>query len=158
MRKNIAIIIICLVFVIFQESFMLEFFGSALNPNLIIALSFSFIFIDDYDPALFTALIGGLLLDFLRVGIVGLSSFLIILLLVFSRWIKKTIFRGVWIQIVMIIVSTIVFKLVINYPDVIYSGKILFSGLLNSTVSSLIFLILNRIRQRYLSIEYRIKA
>ncbi|MFC1756054.1 hypothetical protein ACFLZK_01560 [Patescibacteria group bacterium] len=158
MRKSIAIIIICLVFVIFQESFMLEFFGGAINPNLIIALAFSFMFIDDYRTAMFTALVGGIFLDFLGVGIIGLSSFLLILFLLFSRWIKKTIFRGIWIQIVMIIVSTIVFKLVINYPDMIYSGKILFSGLINSIISSLIFLVLNKIRQRYLSIEYRIKA
>lgn len=158
MRKNIAIIFICLMFVIFQESFMLEFFGSALNPNLIIALSFSFIFVDDYKTAFYAALIGGLFLDFLGVGIVGLSSFILILLLVISRWVKKTMFRGIGMQMVLVVVSTIVFKMVMNFPDMVYSGKILFSGVLNSIMSLLVYMVLKRMGERYLSTEYRIKA
>jgi len=158
MRKNIIITFVCLVFVIFQESFMLEFFGSALNPNLIIALAFSFMFIDDTKRAMFTALIGGLFLDFLGVSIVGLSSFILIVSLGFTAWTKKTVFRGVWTQVVLVIVSTVVFKLLMGYPDIVYSGKLLASGVLNAAISLVFFLVLNKSRQRYLSVEYRIKA
>jgi len=158
MRKNLVIMFVCLIFVIFQESFLLEFFGAALNPNLIIALCFTFIFIDDIDSAMFTALIGGLFLDFLGVSIVGLSSLILILLLVISRWMKKTVFRGIWVQIGLIIGSTIIFKLLMGYPGLVYSNKILFSGFLNSAISLVFYLILSKIRQRYLSTEYRIKA
>ncbi len=158
MSKNITILIICLALAIFQESFLLEFFGAALNPNLIIGLCFAFIFIDDYESALFTALMGGLFLDFLGTSIVGLSSLVLILLLLASKWVKRSVFRGIGFQVGLIIISTIVFKVVLGYPEFAYSSPIFFSGILNSAFSWVTYLVLKRSKQRYLSTEYRIKA
>lgn len=158
MRKNLSILIISLIFVIFQESFMLEFFGSALNPNLIICLCFGFMLIDDYEDALFTAFIGGLFYDFLGVGIVGLTSFILILFLAASQWVKKTIFRGAWVQILFIIITTLFFKVAMTYPDFVYSSRVLMSGVFNVAVALVFYALLEKARKRFLSAEYRIKA
>ena len=158
MRKSIIILILSLIFVIFQESFLLEFFGNALNPNLVISLCFGFMLIDDYHDALFTAFIGGLFYDFLGVGIVGLTSFILIVFLATSRWVRKTIFRGAWVQMIFIIVTTVFFKVVMTYPDFDYSSKILASGVVNALISLIFYVVLEKIRKRFLSTEYRIKA
>jgi len=158
MRKNITILILSLILVIFQESFLLEFFGGALNPNLIIALCFGFMFNEEYDTALFAALIGGLFLDFLSVGIVGMTSIAIIVCLVLSQWVKRTIFMGAWVHIVFVIASTVFYKVIMSYPDFDYNGKILISCIINLVLSLGFYAILRRFKNRFLSTEYRIKS
>lgn len=158
MRKNIGILFTCLIFVIVQESFLFEFFGASLNPNLIIAFCFSFMLMDDYEGALFTAFMGGLFHDFLGVGIVGLSSMILVLALVFSQWVKKTIFRGMWVQALFIVGFTVVYKLLVSLPDINYSFKVLMSGFLNVGLSLLLFSMLKKFKVSFLSTEYRIKA
>ena len=158
MRKNLGILLISLIFVIFQESFMLEFFGSALNPNLIVCVCFAFMLIDDYDGALFTAFMGGLFYDLLGVGVVGLASFILILFLAASQWVKKTVLRGAWVQILFIILATVFFKTALAYPDFVYNTGILVSGVINVFISILFYGLLIKIKNRFLSTEYRIKA
>jgi len=158
MRKYLFITVLNLIIILIQESFSWEFFGNALNPNFIIAICFAFIIIDDHQGALYSAFIGGLWLDLAGVGVVGLSSFTLVFLLALAIWVKRVLFKGTWFQVLMVIASTIIFKLVMNYPDLTYSWKLFFSGLLGALVSLGFYLILSKTRRRYLSFEYRIKA
>jgi|GEM_PF-4521276 len=158
MRKYLFITITTLILVLIQDSFLWEFLGTEFNPSLIIALCFALIFCDDSAGALFCALVGGLWLDLMGVGIVGLSSFLLLLLLLAAMWIRRSLLRGVWIQILLVIIITIVFKIAMNYPEAIFSWRLLFSGLLNFLIAMLIHYIIGRTRQKYLSFEFRIRA
>jgi len=158
MRKYLFITIINLVIVLLQESFSWEFFGQAMNPNFIVAISFAFLMIDDHRGALFSAFIGGFWLDLVGVGIVGLSSFFLVLLLAIALWIKKSTVKAMWFQALLIIGATIIFKLVISYPELNYSWQLFLSGVLSSIISLGFYYILSRTKHRYLSFEFRIKA
>ncbi len=158
MRKYLFITIINLVIILLQESFSWEFFGQTMNPSFIIAISFAFLMIDDHPGALFSAFIGGLWLDLVGVGIVGLSSFALVLLLAVSLWIKKSMVGAIWFQATLIVGATIIFKLIISYPELIYSWKLFFSAVLSSIISLGFYYILSRTKHRYLSFEFRIKA
>ena len=158
MRKYLLITILGLVLTLLQESFTWEFFGAAINPNLILAMCFAFLLADDRRGALYSAFIGGLWLDLTGVGIVGLSSFVLVLLLVIASWIRNTLFKGVWIQVTVIICSTILFKLIMSYPQLVYSWKLFAAGTLTTLTSLAIYWVLDHTRQRYLSFEFRIRA
>ncbi len=158
MRKYFLITIFSLILVLLEESFAGEFLGAALNPNLILALSFAFLFADDRRASLYSALIGGLWLDLMGVGIVGLSSFMLVLLLILASWIRNALFKGVWVQVVVIVCSTMLFKLIMNYPQMNYSWKLVVAGILTSLISLIFYWGLSRTRQRFLSFEFRIRA
>jgi len=158
MKKYLFITIFNLVAVLLQESFSWEFFGQAINPSFIVAISFAFLMVDDHPGAMFSAFIGGLWLDLVGVGIVGMSTFALVLLLVLAMWIKKSMVEAAWFQAILIIGATIIFKLVISYPELTYSWKLFFSGILTSMISLGFHYILSRTKHRYLSFEFRIKA
>ncbi len=158
MRKYVLITIFSLVVVLIQESFSWEFFGQAINPSIVIAICFAFLMVDDHLGALFSALIGGLWLDLVGVGIVGVSSFALVILLALAVWVKNSMLRAIWVQAVLVIGVTIIFKLIISYPELTYSWKVFFSGVLSSIISLGFHYILSRTKHRYLSFEFRIKA
>lgn len=158
MRKYLLITTLNLILVLVQGSFIWEFFGSLLNPNLIIALCFAFLLIDDHQAAMFSAFIGGLWLDLAGTGVIGLSSVVLLVLVSSAMWIRRTLFKGAWVQGALIIGSTIMFKLILNYPDLFYSWMLLIAGGLTCLFSFIFYLVLGRTKQRYLSFEFRIRA
>jgi hypothetical protein len=89
---------------------------------------------------------------------VGLTPFILILFLAGSQWVRKTIFRGAWVQMVFVIITTVFFKVAMTYPEFAYNGRILAAGVINAVVALIFYVILEKIRKRFLSTEYRIKA
>ena len=158
MRKYIVIAIINIILIFLEESFFYELFGAELNPNLVIALSFALIIVKEDELALYAALIGGFFLDLLGAGIIGLSSLTLILLMQISMKVGKTIYRGLITQLIFIVITTIVYKILMNYPPLYYNKTLFFSGVMTASLSVLISQALARFKKRYLSTEFRIKA
>lgn len=158
MRKYLLITIFILLTVLIQDSFSLEFLGPALNPNLVLALSFAFLLVEDRQSALYSAFIGGLWIDLLGVGIVGLSSFIFVLMIIIASWVRRRLISGLWVQMVLITVFTGIYKLIVNYPNFNYSWSLVLSGLLTLLIMNLVHIVLSRYKTRYLSFEFRIKA
>jgi hypothetical protein len=158
MRKYFLIFIVNLILIFLQESFLSEIFGPFLNPSLVISLGYAFLLSEDDDLALFSLLVGGLILDLLGTGIIGLSSVVLVFLLLISFQVRKTIFRGVLTQIVFIIITTVIFKMISGYPPLVYNFKLILSGVANAALAVFAAQILTRFKKRYLSLEFRIKA
>ncbi len=158
MRKYLIIIFINLLLVFVQESFFLEFFGTVFNPHLVTSLGFSFILLEDDHNGLASMFIGGLLLDLLGTGVIGLSSLVLIVMLLISMLVRKTFFRGLITQIFFIILTTVVFKILMNYPHIIFDKNLILSGLITSFIALLFSFVIRRLKQRYLSLEFRIRA
>lgn len=159
MYKNIWIILIVnLILALIQQSFLHEFFGGGFNPNLVLSLAFAFLLIEEDQLALISAIFGGLFLDLGLVSIIGLSPFIFLMFILFSQIIKRTVFRGVILQILLIIVSTVIYKIFLNFPELQVNYKFVVSGVLNSFISITLMYFFTKSSERFLSIEYRIKA
>ena len=158
MRNHFFVSIVILVLVLVQESFLLEFFGSYLNPSLVIALAYGLLLTDDESLALYSGFFGGLMLDMVGVGLVGLSSLVLVVLLLVAIFIRKTVFRGFGYQLLMIVLTNVIYVLVLNFPNLGFSSGLLFSGALSGLIALAFSLVVRRMRKRYLSSEYRIRA
>ena len=158
MRKIILLVILNIVFTLFQESFLLEFFGSVINPNLILCLGYAYFFANDTQGALISLLLGGFFIDMSGTGIVGITSVIMILVLLFSIFVRRSLFKGAGIQALLIIVATVVLKMVFNFPELGYSNGLVLNGIINVFLSFGIYYVVFKSGKRFLSVEYRIKA
>jgi rod shape-determining protein MreD len=158
MRKYFIVTIVNIILIFLQESFLVELFGVAFNPNLVIALGFSLVLVDEDDLALFSVLIGGLFLDLLSTGIIGLSSLVLVLLLYMAIQARKTIYRGVFTQLIFVVITAIIYKILANYPPIVYERTLFYSGIYTSVLVLFLRQILLKFKKRYLSSEFRIKA
>lgn len=158
MRKYFIIFIINLIIIFLQESFLVELFGPFLNPNLIIGLGYAFLLSGDDDLALFSLLVGGIILDLLGTGIIGLSSLVLVLLMLISFQVRKTIFRGILNQIIFIVISVVIYKMLSSYPPLIYNFRLVVSGAISAVIAVIVSQILIKFKERYLSFEFRIRA
>lgn len=158
MKNLILIIFINILLVLFQESFFLEIFGSELNINFVLALGFSFFFANQESDALKSLLVGGLIIDLISTNIVGITSTIFILIMLIASFIKRNIFNGLGIQVLVLILSVVIYKFIMNFQNFSFSLNILTSGLLTFIVSFCLYLLISKLKNRFLSSEFRIRA
>lgn len=156
MKRVIAFIIINLILVLIQESFLGNLLGT-FTPNLVLAFAFSFLILNLDDIGFMNAFIGGVLLDLFGFETIGLSSLVFVGSLMMYFFIRKYLFRG-WI---FTIFSSFVVNILYLY---VVSGFSASSRLLiNSSASTALFAMFFFFSIRNLSgyfdnSEYRLKV
>ena len=115
---------------IVQISFFYRLFGRSLNPNLVAALAFALFFWGAYDKASFSALVGGVFLDLMGFGTVGLSFLILITCLLLAFYVKKYVFKGWVTQILSLFTTVVVYSVLMGFPNFYFDIKTVFSGLI----------------------------
>ena len=158
MKKLLIILFANLALLLFQESFTFELFGSSLNPNLIAALGFAFLFADDDSNATKSIFIGSILLDLIGVGVVGLTLVFYIVIFQLAIYVRNFIFKGVGTPLVFLLISTILYKMAVENLRWELDFRFVLSAVITLMISFVFYLVINRFRQRFISSEYRIRA
>lgn len=158
MRKYVVIVILNIVFVIFNQSFLNEFLGADLSPIFVLAISYAYFFSDKTNLAYFSALFGGLILDLQGFEIIGIFSTMFVLFILISSLIKKYLFKALLIHVLFLFVFNLIAKLYLTFPDFYVSSKFVISSVITSVISIIFFTILRKTGTRYISSEYRIKT
>lgn len=143
MKKILYLFLINLVLVLFQTSFFSEIFGINLNPNLILAFGFAFMFVNQEEEGRTSLLIGGILLDLLSFSTVGLSSLTMLVLFELSILVRKYLARGILTQLLVIFVSTILYSVTtgIKYPHLAEYAPLLWLSFFTTLFSLVFYLI-----------------
>ena len=143
MKKFLLIILIVFLSALFQTSFTLEFFGNAWNPNLILALAFSFIAVGKTENGLLSAFIGGLLLDFIGPTLPGVSSLVLTVLLSIGIWLRKYFHSTILSLSLVTCASSFIYSAVLLFPEFTQVSKCL-GVAMTTTVFFLIFTLINK--------------
>ncbi len=149
MKHYIFITLINIILVMIQISFFYRLFGRSLNPNLITALAFSLFFWGAYDKALFSALIGGIFLDLMGFGTVGLSAIILITCLLLAFYIKKYMFKGWTTQILNLFIASAIYSVLIGFHNFSFDIKTVFSGLLTVAISLIFYGVLRNYEPKH---------
>lgn len=158
MKKYILLTIALLLTVLFQESFLLEMLGPRVNVNVVVSLIFVLILINKDQEALISAFTGGLILDLISVGIVGVSSLVLVLLVHVSLLIRRHLSKGITVHILLLMLGSVVYKMIAAFPSFEFSAGMLMGSALNVILSGLIYLLISSMSHRYKSDEFRIRA
>ncbi|KKS21866.1 MAG: hypothetical protein UU80_C0018G0002 [candidate division WWE3 bacterium GW2011_GWA1_41_8] len=142
MKKYISLSFINIVLVLLQTSFLFEFFGSAANPNIVLAFSFSLLFLGRKEEALFSAFVGGLLLDLSGFTIPGLSPLIFLSSIYLGIFIRKYIFKNWSLQFVTVMLSTFLYKQFVGFSQNLFTIEAV-TGLLLTAFAVFIFYLLN---------------
>lgn len=113
MKKVLTIILLNILLVLIQTSFLRELLGDFIAPNLVISFAYALLFMNFEDTSLMSIFIGGLLLDLFGFSIVGLSPLILTGTLILFRYIKKYLFRGWLSNLVLIFLAEAVYSNVI---------------------------------------------
>lgn len=157
MKKYLSLILITLFLAILQNSFLLELLGSELNPNLVLALAFAFVIPGNKNSAFFIAFMGGLFLDFLGAGIIGLSSLVLVSAVLLSSYIKNYLIKGnVSFSITLIFFSLISSST--QFGQLVINFKTLVSAALTLVFSFILYALIIRFSNVVEQSEYKIKS
>jgi len=155
--KNILILTgITLLLVLLQGSLFQTLFGARYNPNLIIALSFTFFYAGKDELAQITGFVGGLFLDVLGFSIIGISPLLIVGFLLIFSFVRRHLTRGWVLNLFGVCASTFVYLVLVHGG----ASNLNFSYLssLTTLVTSLIlYVLLSRTRSITASSSYVLK-
>lgn len=143
MKKILLLLFINFILALFQSSFFFEIFGSISAPNLILAFSISLIALNRTNTSLQSAFVGGLLLDLFTFNVIGSSSVLIIALIYISLYIQNYLFRGLYISILSLFVSSILYNLFITFNFNQNVFQLIYGGIL-TCIFGLIFFYINK--------------
>ncbi|HLC93811.1 MAG TPA: hypothetical protein VJG85_02225 [Patescibacteria group bacterium] len=159
MKKYLVIFFVNIVLVLFQNSFLFVFLGGEANPNLILAFAFSLLLLDKSEEALFSAFVGGLLIDLLGFTMPGLSSLVFLLAIYIGLFIKKYLFKSWVLQLIVLMLSTYLGKQYLG-PHPEFGTFRLLSGLLLTAGMVFAFYPLNKylftrlfVSRKFLEIE-----
>lgn len=142
MRKIIELTIANIFISLLQTAFFLELFG-AVNPNLVLANAYSYFYGNSIRTSLISAFVGGLIIDLLGVGIVGITPLFFVIAILLSDFIKKYIFRGWITNIISLSVASAGYTILSNYPSPVNTHDNLVSVFL-TLAFSFVFYFLNR--------------
>lgn len=146
MRKYLILFIASLILVLIQTSFFLEIFGPKINPNIVYALGFAFLFANKKKYAYRTALISGIMLDLLSFNTVGFSSLFMLISFHISKYIQGKILKGIWVLIISSVIFFGLYKVIFGAGNIYDAGSLLalFEAkiLISSTISSAVSLIM----------------
>lgn len=136
MKRILGFVIINLIFVLIQESFLSNLFGT-FTPNLVLALAFSFIFLNLTEVGFMNAFIGGILLDLFGFETVGISSLIFITSLMVFLFARKYLFRGLVFSLFSSFVINTSYIFIIS--GFVASSKLLINGSISTAFFTLIF-------------------
>lgn len=158
MKRYIILAILIFVTVIFQQSFILELFGPVLTINFVLVYMFAFALNEDMTLAYFTGLIGGLFIDLSGTGIVGLSGFVLILMVWGFSLLRQLFISNYSLHLLLIALFSIVYTLIFSYSSFEFSFNLFAASIFSALLSGIFATIIKRLKRNYLSEEYRIRA
>ncbi len=158
MRKYIVLLIVNFILLIFQSSLLLEIFGAELNPNILFALAFSLILLDEHELAVLSGFIAGLLLDLNSNHIIGTSLLFVIIMIYITILFKKTFIRGWLFQLILLFLCVLFYKFIFSLNLFVLTAPVFYSGILTILISIAFYFVILRYQRKFLSIEFRIKA
>lgn len=136
MKKNYTLILLNIFSIILQTSFLLEIFGPKLNPNLLAAIVFALVLVGAYTSAYTSALFGGLLLDILSGGVLGLGSFILTVFVFIHSYLYSFYLRNTFIGILFATACFYFYKLLLSRTFVI-DGWLVLGALLTAVLGQI---------------------
>ncbi len=153
MKRYLPAFVIVLVIALLQTSFVFEFFGSVWNPNLILALVFSYIAVGKTEIGLFSAFMGGLILDFVGVTTPGASALIFSLFVTISVWLSKYFHSTILSLACMTFISAFIYSALLLMTNL--AGSADFAKCLGTALTTTIFLFVFYLINKWLSNESR---
>ena len=117
MKRVLLLFVVNLVLVLIQTSLFLELFGARFNPNLVLAFALVLFAYNKTATALLSCLIGGVLIDLSGVGILGLTPFIFVILMLILSYARQHLFRSFILKIIASLVFPFVYSSVINFGN-----------------------------------------
>jgi len=128
MKKALLLLFINLILVLLQISFFGELLPSVYVPNLILSFSFAILFADLSDASYMSAFIGGLMLDLLTFGIIGVSSLTFVGFLFLFSFVRRYVSKNVLTNSLGVVVLQSIYVWFILGFKAIGISKLLISG------------------------------
>jgi hypothetical protein len=141
MRKTHLLVLLNIFLIIVQTSFLYEIFGAKMNPNLLAATVFALVLIGDTTSAYLSALIGGLFLDIISGGVIGLGAFILTLFVMLHSYLYSFYLRNVFIGVVFATLCFYAYRLLLS-RDFIFDGWLLAGSLLTAVIGQLLSIFL----------------
>jgi len=141
-KNFFVLLMINLMLGLLQINVFPEFVGKTFYINFIFSLGFALLLLDRTQDAYVSTLIGGLIVDMLGVDIIGLSTFIMLLLLVSTFYASRLFFRGKSFKMLLILIANMLFNFIVLHPHFSFNGQLFVSGILNLVVVFITYLIL----------------
>lgn len=146
--KNKSVLILINIFsVIIQTSFLQEFFGNKINPNLVAIIVFAMLLKGSITSAYLSAIVGGLFLDLVSGGIVGLSAFLFTLFVWLYSQLHSFYLRNMFARLFFATTCFYFFKLLIT-RSLVFDGWLIVGSLFTAALGQLFSLFLEQSSDR----------
>lgn len=155
MRKIILLIVVNIILVALQQSFIPEWIG--LHVNLVLAFAMSFFVMEKSKTALVSAFIGGLVLDLLGFGIVGKSSLVFVLVILIFDFVRDHAFNKWYFNLFFVFLSSLIYSFFAGLPKVLFSSYELFSAVGTLLASLFFYYLLLRYKKVLESSSYKIR-
>lgn len=141
-KKHLLLTFTLVILGLFQTSFLFELFGEV-NPNIILALVFAFLYASKTEDALFSAFVGGLIIDLMTSNILGISSLALVVFTLAAGLVRKYAASNMFSQSIMCISTALLYSVVTNFNVKLNFSGVLFSSTLTLLVSIVIYLVVN---------------
>ena len=152
MKSRSTLIVLNIFSVIIQTSFLLELFGTKLNPNLVATVVFSMLLVGDTASAYLSAFVGGLLLDIVSGGVIGLGAFLFTLFVWLYSHLHSFYLRNMFVSLFFATLYFYIFRLV-TAQTLVFDGWIFAGSFLTAVMGQLLSLVF-RSKSAYEKITY----
>lgn len=144
-KKYFTLSLLIFTLVLFQTSFFPVFFEKGLNPVLVISLIFALFLLDRTKYALFSAFIGGVLLDILGFTLLGSSSLVFVLCIMATILIRKYVLKNAISQSILCISSVLIYSVFITYPNKLPIENVVYGSILTLLISYVFYYLLSRL-------------
>lgn len=148
-KNFLFLLLINLILGLLQVNVFPEIVGNFLYVNFIFSLGFALLLLDRTQDAYMSILLGGLIVDLLGVDIIGLSTFVMMLLLVLTFYISRFFFRGRAFKMLLIFTSNVIFNFFVLQPHFSFNGQLFVSGTLNLIVVFITYLVLQMFQLKH---------
>jgi len=153
MRKYILLIILNIIVVLLQSSFLGELFDYSYIPDFVLVFSFAFLLDDQKELALGNAFIGGIVLDLLNLKVFGVYASVLVVLIGLVYVLQKLLVKTLFFQSVMFVLAVTIFRWLFLQGSF---KQALIGGVVTSLVSVFLYFVIKKVGNRFLNGSYRV--
>jgi hypothetical protein len=131
MKKHpiLTVVLINIIFAVLQTSFFSYLLGTKMNIDIIASVCFALVLLNSDDMSYFSALVGGLFIDLLGTGLIGITSVLLTVYVYLYKWLNTFYMRNIISKVLFSIVYFYILKL-IALRVFVFDSQLLFSTIL----------------------------
>ena len=156
-KRFLTVFIVIFVLSILQTSFLNELLGTIYNPNIVLALAFALLLADQFDLSMFAGLTGGFLIDLTGFGVIGTSSFSLVLLLLIAHLIRRYVFKSFMLQIFVFFGLGLLLKLISFEKESGFWESNLVAVSITILVTLIFYIVTQYLILKEMKSEYKIK-